>query len=64
MNAEILSKANEIIRDSNFTKIIKARKNAALHHCVVNTMNFAIYISYTSKAVHVVDNNGNAYELK
>ena len=63
MNTEILSKANEIIKNANFTKIVKARKNASLNHCVVNTQNFGIYISYTSDAVHVADNSGNVYKL-
>ena len=64
MNTEILNKANEIIRNASFTKIVKARKNASLHHCVVNTKSFGIYISYTSDAVHVVDNSGNTFQLK
>lgn len=64
MNTEILNKANEIIRNANFTKIVKARKNASMHHLVLNTSSYGIYISYTSDAVHVVDNNGNAFQLK
>ena len=64
MNKQILDKANEIVIGANFTKLVKARKNAALHHLIVNTQFYGLYISYTSKAVHVVDNNGNAFELK
>ena len=63
MNTQILELANKVIKNANFTKIIKARKNASLHHCIVNTSNFGIYISYTSEAVHIVDNNGNIYKL-
>ena len=63
MNTQILEKANQIIRNVNFTKIIKARKNAAYHHLVLNTFDYGIYISYTSDSVYVVDNNGNVFEL-
>lgn len=64
MNTEILKKANEIIRNANFTKIVKARKNASMNHLVFNTSSYGIYISYKSDSVYVVDNSGNAYELK
>jgi hypothetical protein len=63
MNTQILTKANEIIRGANFTKIVKARKNAAMHHCVLSSQFFAIYISYTNDFVYAVDNNGNAFQL-
>jgi hypothetical protein len=63
MNTQILNKANEIIKGANFTKIVKARKNAAMHHCILSSEFYGIYISYTSEFVYVVDNNGNAFQL-
>lgn len=55
---QILSKANEVVRNSNFTKLSKARKNAG--HCFLICAcgnGLAFYGSFSSEAVYCIYND-------
>jgi hypothetical protein len=56
MTTQIVIKANEIIKNANFTKLIKARKNAGACFLIMNTSQYAIYGSYSSETYYVKDN--------
>ena len=61
---EILNKVNEITKE-NFSKVIKARKNAGACFLIVALNNgCAIYGSYSSNAVYFIDNLGNAFGFR
>lgn len=50
---QIIEKANEVIRNASYTKIVKAGKNAGACFLIVNTgEGLALYGSYSSKAVY------------
>ncbi len=60
----IINKANEITND-NFTKLIKARKNAGACFLIVAlATGGSFYGSYTSNAVYYVDEQGNAFGFR
>lgn len=63
MNA-IINKANEITNE-NFTKLIKARKNAGACFLIVAlATGGSFYGSYTSNAVYYVDEHGEAFGFR
>lgn len=52
-NLEIIAKANEVVKGTNFTKIMKVRKNASAAFLIVATGNgLGIYGSYTSDTIY------------
>ena len=62
MEEKIIAKANEIIRDAKFSKIVKSKKawNCQL---VMTGADFDIYISLQSNSVYAICNN-SIYRLK
>lgn len=57
-NLQIIEKANEIVKGGNFTKIMKARKNAGIGFLICALGNgLAFYGSYTSDNIYA--NYGN-----
>jgi hypothetical protein len=60
----IINKANEITNE-NFTKLVKARKNAGACFLIVAlSTGGAIYGSYTSNAVYYVNDLGDAFGFR
>ena len=60
----IINKANEITNE-NFTKLVKARKNAGACFLIVAlSTGGSIYGSYTSKAVYYVNEIGEAFGFR
>ena len=60
----IINKVNEITND-NFTKLVKARKNAGACFLIVALANGgAIYGSYTSSAVYYINEIGDAFGFR
>jgi hypothetical protein len=52
-NLEIITKANEIVKGANFTKIMKVRKNAGPAFLIAALGNgLSIYGSYTSDTIY------------
>jgi hypothetical protein len=48
-NQEIITKANQVVKNASFTKIMKVRKNAGASFLIVACGNgLSIYGSYTS----------------
>ena len=63
-NQLIINKVNELTK-SNFTKIIKARKNAGACFLIVAlSCGASIYGAYNSKAVYYIDSNNNPYSFR
>lgn len=60
---EILKKANEIVKNSNFTKILKARKNAPLHLPFFISQHYTLWLSYTNENIYLTIGE-NVYILK
>ena len=61
---EILNKVNEITKE-NYSKIIKARKNAGACFLIVALANGeSIYGSYSSNAVYFIDSLGEAFGFR
>jgi hypothetical protein len=56
METQILAKANEVIKDSSFTKLVKRSK---VGNCflIVTTPNFDLYGSFSSLAVYATSGN-------
>jgi hypothetical protein len=53
-NLEIITKANEVVKGANFTKIMKVRKNAGAAFLIVALGNgLGIYGSYTSNTIYI-----------
>ncbi len=48
MNAQILETANRVVKNSNFTQIVKARKNAPLHLPFFVGSDFTLWLSYSN----------------
>jgi len=63
MTNQIISKANEVVRGSSFTRLIKQVRKTAACFLIVQTKEFSLYGSYSSKAIYAVDNQGSAYRL-
>lgn len=60
----IINKANEITNE-NFTKLIKARKNAGACFLIVAlATGGSFYGSYTSNAVYYVDEHGVSFGFR
>ena len=63
-NTEILNKANEVVKDSNFTHIVKARKNTEPLMLFLNDSNgISYYFSYNNNNTYISVNN-QFYQLK
>jgi hypothetical protein len=59
---QIIEKANEVIRNANFTKVVKARKNAGNCFLIMTSADFDLYGSYSSETVYV-HINSTMYKL-
>jgi hypothetical protein len=58
IQTQILKKANEIVKNSNFTKIIKARKNLSGLMLFLNDSNgIGYYFSYNNSNTYICINN-------
>ena len=61
--AQIIAKANEVVRGASFTKVMKVRKNAGVAFLIVSCGNgLAFYGSYTSDSVYA-EYNGQMVKL-
>lgn len=63
MTQEILTKANETVKNANFTYLKKIRKNSIPCFLIVNTANFGIYGDFFSDLYFAIDNSGNIFQL-
>ena len=63
-NLEIISKVNEVVKE-NFTKIVKARKNAGACFLIVALgTGESIYGSYSSNAIYFINKVGEAFSFR
>lgn len=63
-NTEILNKANEVVKNANFTHIVKARKNTGALMLFLNDSNgIGYYFSYNNNNTYI-SVNSQFYQLK